>query len=611
VTSYLGYDPDRLPLLWDAMSAAESELSNIRCTDPDARAGILKVSGVATLLRARWMPFVRSLIHCSTLTGYQPATIGGGDLVNSYLAFLIAGNGWRTSTDPLAPAPMPITVDHARALAVWLNDHGDELDDTELAALQLMLGEILATPAVANAFTTSLSADGLSTLVGELGQRAIDIELHVVGGGFADGEEDVLATVDALFATLGGIIALSRDSHDIHAGAAAGELIEALPAMDPYGAANLIVSLDLDANTLARIATTLISIEHDEQLDEAAYTNGIRAIDTLLGAVIDTPGGASRLLVAMAQEPQALFNASDPTLTNTILLTGTTPDALLSAKDQALVLPALLLAIRHSLDDPIAPYNDRNPEIVSVAAEIAAPYLIELFLKSPAAFAYPSSDQTDIRRFFIRTPEILATLMSSRDLLATRFDHPLTGNLKADEKTLFELAQLTGVLDRLYSDAKIKPAIINQAIWGLGWTVVGTLGRLATPAPYKVAVGPTTAGTKYLLEWLGLGPDDVNELQAAVSANISDRSTLIAALVVDTTFASLVAKGAISQRTIPPPPPDLDADDLAQSYVVALQAWATATGLDTEVVRQVLLASRTLINPNTAAFDSMSDDEQD
>lgn len=595
----MGYDVDLIGSLLEAMRRSKDELDGIRTSDPEGVAAASRVAAATGTLNDHWIPFLRSLLSCSAMTGYTPASIADGDLANSWLNSLVHGGAWRTSTDPLAMADEPMSFEQAAQLAVWLSDHGDdldaELDDREVIDLDQQLAEIAAVPSLASAFLANLTPAGLTNLVDELGGRRAGLMIMEFGGGLTEQQVAEVATIDAAMVDLAGIIVMC--SADNPYATPTGQLVS---EMDPYAASLLVRNLQLGADDLAAVAAALIEREQQD-VSTAAYVCGVRAADILMTTILATADGPSRFVVAVADSPGLLLSsAHDPHPANQILLAGTVP-TVLSPSEQAAVIPSFIDYIIEITARPVEPYADHNLDIFEVTGALMAPYLVQLF-DSANNPLLAGEEMQQAWNFIFDNPALLQYFVDERGRMTLASTEPLGVDLAADRKTLLEFSTLLGLLDGLYEQGEVRVAERDRAEWELSWSLLDLLPDIL-PIPGVAQAGGNLAllGLQQLLDRAGWAPAEVEQVRIDAVHDISTKKAIVASIVAGSMFRTFVEQGRIPPQTPPPPVPDVNGDRVALSYVESMQEWAGQVDVDAETIWLVLAASDQLLNPYEAA----------
>jgi hypothetical protein len=96
----MGYDPQRVAVLRSRMDEAQRDLSNLRCSDPDAADATRVVTAAMQNLANLWIPIIDTVLRVDPMSKYQPVGVH---------------EGWSYSTDPLDPLACP-TADGVSSL---------------------------------------------------------------------------------------------------------------------------------------------------------------------------------------------------------------------------------------------------------------------------------------------------------------------------------------------------------------------------------------------------------------------------------------------------------------------------------------------------------------
>ena len=609
MSGYLGYDPDRLTMLREAMTRAEADLASIRCTDVDATSAMQTVRGARSTMNDIWLPFTNSLFQCRAMDGYSPTSIDPGDLINSWLGLTATRRGWRLATDPLpavaGPALEPMTIEAARALGEALSGPAgrEPMTGDEVAWLQGRLVEVANHPELVAAFLPAFTTVGWANVCnqfGEIRQHAITEALLYDRSINAD-EHGQWAGIDAVFASLGRIL---NDNQRVHPSSDRAVLLK---DMTPYAAALLVQQLDFDADTLADVARELIERERLSLYYPEETNTGPRAADLLMTTMLATPTAATTYVIKTLDDPAlVLAVAFDPALGNTMLATGTDPASM--APEQAeQAIPVLIDWVLN--ESTSTPYLVYNPFLAIAAADLIAPYLLPVLRPDAAGFGMSAQQREAIENLLIANNAALDHLLAARERIAASVSSAISdpdASFAARKDAVHDLAGVLAIVDTMARAADIRDAERVVAEYELAWSIIGmgadaASSLIETPA-VAGAVGSAGAILRAFTESIGLEPTSVAEVRASSLNHFDVATSLAGASVVCAVFDAMTAAGRIAPGTAPPPLPDLDAAHVGATYAHDFNEWLD--DLEPDVAKELDAIKQTIASDHEAETDA-------
>ena len=606
MSGYLGYSPDLVESLRNAMTRAEAELASIRCTDVDARAAMQSIARARATLNDTWLPFTNSLFQCRALDGYTPRTIDPGDLINSWLDLVATGRGWRLATDslptPAGPTFEKMTIEAARTLGEALSGPAGEQTMTvdEISWLQGRLAEVAGRPELVAAFLPAFTTVGWANVCNQFGetrQHAIT-EALLFDGSISVDERAAWVGIDAVLASLGRILDENQHAHP------ASDRSLLLPDMTPYAAALLVQHLDFDADTLAEVARELIERERVD-LYSAEETNvGPRAADLLMATMLATPSGAAAYVSTTLDDPGLVLDvAFDPALGNTMLTAGTDPASMTPAQAKE-AIPVLVGWILNESTSSL--YMAYNPLLAVAAADLIAPYLLPILRPDADSFGMNTKERRAIANLIVDSDAALDHLLAARERIATALGTAIsdpTATFAARKDAVHDLAGVLGIIDTMVRAADIREAERVVAEYELAWSLIGAGANGASSyvenPTASAAVGSAGTAVRAMTEWFGLEPTSVAEVRATSLNHFDVVTTVAAASVVCATFDALVSAGRIPPGTVLPPLPDLDQAHVGVAYSHDFSQWLDE--LDPDVADELDAIKQTIASDHEAA----------
>jgi hypothetical protein len=565
----MGFDRELVDALGRAIRVATADLETITSADVEARSAIGVVRAAGSALRNTWGPFTNGLVLCGALTGYQPAMIGAGELMFSWIASLAAQRRWSVSTDPLAPSPAPITVEQARSLGAALSGAAGEqpMTDEEIAWLADQLAVIAGRPELRAAFLGALTPTGWIDVANQLGQRRQErvTEAVLYDGEVSPDDAAGWAAIDRVFAGLAAVAATDPLSH--------------VDGLDPYAAALLAQGLHLDAETLAALARDLIERERRDFDGPITTNRGPRAADILLTTILMTDGGPTAFVMETLDDPSLLLlTADDPEIGNAVAIAGVAPE-LMSAEQAAVAIPILARWIPEAANTTLG--SQANDRLALAMAGIATPYFLPL-LKRQGAYGMTDEEKKAIGDLIIGDAQAFEVVLQHRDAVLDPFSTVGLGysDLRA---AVGDVAATIGIVDTFVRAATVLRGREEREQWELAWSVTGLIADVPSAIGESMAwnlASPGLEAGKAFIEWLGAGPASEVEVNSSSLATQDVVTSVAAASLVCTTFAEMAAEDHIPPGCPLPPLPDLSERDVGGSYKAAFEVWLATSGID-------------------------------
>lgn len=609
MSGYLGFDVDLVDSLRSAMTRAEAKLADIRCADVEAQTAMGAINRARAIMNDTWIPFTNSLFQCRAMDGYAPVALDPGDLINSWLGIVAAQRGWRVASDPLptpaGPAFEPMTIDAARALGDALSGPAgaETMTDEEIAWLQSRLAEVASRPQLVAAFLPAFTTVGWANVCNQLGrtrQHAVT-EALLYDGSISVAEQSRWTGLDAVFASLGQILAANQRSHP------RSDSTVLLTDMTPYAAALLVQQLDLEIDTLVKVSRELIERERID-LYSAAETNiGPRAADLLMTTMLAAPLAATTYVMTTLDDPGLVLDAAfDPAVGNAMLSAGTDPAVMTPAQAEQ-ALPVLVDWVLN--ESTSSPYMSYNPRLALVAADLIAPYLLPVLRPDADSFGMSDKERKAIEDLIIADNAALDHLLAARERIAANLTTAISdpdATFAARKDAVHDLAGVVAIIDTMVRTADIREAERVVAEYELAWTIIGMGANTAssfieTPV-VSGAVGSAGTALQKLTQAFGLEPTSVAEVRASSLNHFDVVTTVAAASVVCATFDAFVSAGRIPLGTALPPLPDLGQAHVGVTYSHDFNEWLD--DLDPEVANELDALKQTIASDHEAQADA-------
>ena len=199
----------------------------------------------------------------------------------------------------------------------------------------------------------------------------------------------------------------------------------------------------------------------------------------------------------------------------------------------------------------------------------------------------------------------LQHVLGERDRIGAGLAAPPPSDVDARIGAVKDIAELLGYVDTMRTASAIQSAEQAQAEWELMWTVVGGLVSLIPlSAPYAVATGVATAGLRAGLEAAGVGPRSVASVRAETLQSFATMTTVASAVLLCSTFDSMVANGQVPPDAEPPPVPDLAAEHPGLEYDTAVLGWLQRSGFEDAVQDELNGTKQQIASTHEMAVDA-------
>lgn len=608
MSGYCGYDIALVGELRLAISRALDELDGVRCTDVEAAAAMRVVGAARSTLRDSWLPFTAGLLSCRAMTGYEPATIADGDLINSWLRDESARRRWRTATDPLGgtvvSAGAALSAEQVSAIGSALSGAagGEPMTEAEISWLAAALEHIAARPGLVAAFLPSLTTIGWSNVCNQLGrsrQRFVT-DAVMFGSDISADERLDWAATDRVFAGLGAILLADRAVHP------ESDPTLLLDDMTPYAAALLTAQLRLDADTLAATAREIVEREQ-LLLDHPPETVlGPRAADLLFAAMLATTRAPTAYVMLTTDAPQLAMEATDdPDLAHRLVRTGTDPVNMTAAQAE-LAMPALVRWILDARTRPSSTVYDLD--LAATLADLVAPHLLQLLGATHDGYGLSSRERSAIESFILDDAAAFDRLLAERERIVGAFADPLPSDAIGRITALDDIAAMLAIIETMQRSRTIHTAEREQAEWDLMWDLVGRAASVVPlPGAWSVVPGTSLTVLRKALELAGIGPDSVGSVRRTALRSLDTMTTIAAATMVCAAFDEMTASGRIPPGAPPPPAPDPSARHVGSAYSDAFEAWLVASDLDAHVALELNGLKQTIASDHEAARNANDD----
>jgi hypothetical protein len=578
VTGFMGYDPEHLGWLRDAMVRTVDDLATIRCTDPSAADAIAVVRRAQSALSERWLPFLERIRGCVVMEAYTPVRVPRDDLRLAGFTAL-EDSGWRFLTDQVPAHGEPaMTERQARAIATALmeGDIGDLLDDEEeIAWLARSLDAIGRDPALAGAFVGIMprSSQRWAAICDVLAHR----HLHRTDRA---SEEAALA--------------------------AAGRLLDlpVLGTMEPYAAALVLVRLDLDDHTLASAAYSITkrwwigpspgTLWYDQPKGQEATA------DVLFAHLATRPAAATDYLWFAATHPPILFTtAADQTHTEELIRVGLDPAHVDATRAGEIVAPMLdwFVGGVGNAGDP-APFG---PSLHQLAATMSVPWLA-FFASRAHEWGWTYDDGERALREIVTDSAAVDRIRAG---LGTWIDAALATGMPGDHDAfrsgLDALASSVSQLLWVFRDEAIRDAADMRWFVDVGVFIADHVRGLLKIHPLvNVAID---AGQPYLLEqfeeW-GIIPEDMDDVRSQEDALRRGELLVLPVALVTAMTRDLVAAGLVPDDALDALELDLADTDCPEREVHdRLKAFVADLPADAETRDAMWMAVHAFLNASS------------
>lgn len=597
MSAYLGYNPDLIEPLLNAMDNAQLELVGLLSTDPAVTGPVAKLRHVADGLRLSWIPAVRAVIFDNSMASEPPANTFGFRWDVTTPLGTGADSHWRTMVDPLV-APGALATEN---FATWLEDQGEDFDEADILFIENQLTLIKASPRLIAVLYDKVGPDGVNALLDTLGEehRHDRLKWVVYDAEEINGWKDLHAgqpsVADGAIRQLSEVVALAQA-----AGIEKRTAMQLCATLEPYAAALVVQHSGLDTDELADVAAAVIRREYQSDPASDSHHRGVAASDILMATVLRTPDGPSRFILGL-QDDYALIvrSASDWTVVDRILREGTAPGSMSDA-ELARALPPLLAYIALEAQWPDSHGNVDDEDFELLAARLTSPHFLQLFDPSQDLFELDESQRSELWQAIAASETARQYFVVEHERVLAPFIRPLGHDAAADIHALKDLGTLIGLLDTLYVQGRVTVAERDEALWGATWMAVGLTANAVPGIGSKIGAKAALVAFKGVLENAGWGPDKPDQVRHDVLAETNLRATIVAAGLVAATFDTFVEEGKIPQDTALPPLPDADSEFVAVEYLAALETWVNDAGLDPVLRLWLTSCAYSVMSPSAA-----------
>ncbi len=568
MTGFLGYDNDRLMNLRSAMDRALLELSDLHISDPEANATLQLVRRAHVAIADRCLPPLRALLSCQASTTYAPARLQRNDIAVARLATLQLTHGWSVVADPLSPRPHSMTIEDAQSLGWALSQtHLKSLTkNAEISWLATSLAEIAQRPELVAAFLANMTDDAWRHLCDQLGDDRITLlSTLTVEGRLSDDNRSRLASIDAVFAHLGTIMASGSAT--------------ALNTMHPYAAAMLVQHLQLSARDLATLSVDLI--RHYRVGGWADVQRpGPGTGDLLMRTMLDTPGAPAAFMLLIANDPAVVLDsAHNHALAEQLILEGTNP-ARITTQQAGTVIPSLARYLLSSNAAQSGFYGQPVRDKSAFAVDLIAPWLLQFTATHHNDWHFANGEGARLLATIINDGEAFARLSLRRSEIAAGLSVTIATAGDSGRHAVEDLAAILGLIDALARQHNIARAAEERQLWNIGFALISVAAaQLPGGAIATVGAGLSLAALRKLLVQHGIAPKDAQAVEHDTLYALDWQTTVAAATVVCLTFDEMTRDGRIAAHTPPPPLPDPHAAAPGARYSSDFEMWLDTANL--------------------------------
>ncbi len=568
MTGFLGYDNDRILNLRSAMDRALLELSDLHISDPEANATLQLVRRAHVAIADRCLPPLRALLSCQASTTYAPARLQRNDIAVARLATLQLTQGWSVVADPLNPRPHSMTIEDAQSLGWALSQtHLKSLTkNAEISWLATSLAEIAQRPELVAAFLANMTDDAWRHLCDQLGDDRITLlSTLTVEGRLSDDNRSRLASIDAVFAHLGKIMASGSAT--------------ALNTMHPYAAAMLVQHLQLSARDLATLSVDLI--RHYRVGGWADVQRpGPGTGDLLMRTMLDTPGAPAAFMLLIANDPAVVLDsAHNHALAEQLILEGTNP-ARITTQQAGTVIPSLARYLLSSNAAQSGFYGQPVRDKSAFAVDLIAPWLLQFTATHHNDWHFANGEGARLLATIINDGEAFARLSLRRSEIAAGLSVTIATAGDSGRHAVEDLAAILGLIDALARQHNIARAAEERQLWNIGFALISVAAaQLPGGAIATVGAGLSLAALRKLLVQHGIAPKDAQAVEHDTLYALDWQTTVAAATVVCLTFDEMTRDGRIAAHTPPPPLPDPHAAAPGARYSSDFEMWLDTANL--------------------------------
>lgn len=531
--AFMGYDPERIGWLREAMRTAATGLAAIRSSDPAIATSIARIRTVQRSLEDTWLPVLDGLRACAVMSDFTPVHLDGADARTSVL-FMLQGYGWQVTADPgaaLGDTSQPVTAAEARAIGALLSrlDGGDLLDsDAEIAWLAARLRVIAGDPHLLAELEVNLDAPWVLAVLGDERLAAAQ-----------DGRTGQIGQLDAIIA---GVVAALP---------AAASLLDEL---DPYAAALVLRDLRLDGTELAAACQQILLRWRNPPDDTGDWPDWIGptfTADVLFPLLVADPAAAQDFLRRAAGHPDIVFRTTDDgELVGDLLVTGTDP-----AHASVAAAGDILVPILEWLDAESSWFDDGmiggGYDVRDLLGAWIAPWLLQ-FQARPEDWDWSSDRGEAALRFVLADGASFDSLVRAmHEWQTTMFDHPfMDAEGYIDDLWLGDitkmLANLRSAMEAEEVDDAKRARFWIDLVIGVGVNTATSLVRgTGAGALASTLLPPTVAEIEDRLAGIGWFPASVDDAARSAHATRVQQATTAGVVAITAFVMQMIAAGEL------------------------------------------------------------------
>lgn len=547
--AYMGYDPERVGWLRDALRRNADTLDTVRCNDPLAISAIARVHACRTSILDVWLPVVSALLRCEALTSPPTLHLDPTDLRDSFW-LSIQATGWNVITDPDGTTHTRLTRAQALTLGETLakGDLSAWVDTPEeLDWLREQLQTILDSQVLVAAFATGVGDWAwLFDVVTDEWRLA------------APGRQVQIENIIPLLA--GAYVAatpLGPAGPALPAGPAAVWTPSIIDVIEPSAAALLIRSLPATAAQLAQWCDQILLRWTTQPVDRTSWADvgvpGPTTADLLFPLLIARSPAAAAFLSAAADHPQIVFaTTNDGALVNQLLLTGTDPSVVSPEQAGAIIVP-MIRYLRDAEPWMHSGILGGGFDAHDLVGPLIAPWLPFMGARAED-WDWTYADGDNALRWVLKDGTSMDALVIALDERQNQLaSTPMMGlDGRINDAALFDLATMFAQFNLAFRDEEINDATANRIWINLTLQTINTVSSLvsarATVPWVSVAstVIPYVAnGSEWMATNIGWLPPDEEQAVAVAMPRFGDRMAATAVVAVAAGVAQLVAEGRL------------------------------------------------------------------
>ena len=498
MTTFLGFDADRVNALRRAMRAALDELDSLRCDDPAVPDASVDIRGVQHLLRDRWIGIVDGLA-LATLYDYRVAAAQGLDVLTAqtanthdHLAVSLGDTALVDRFEALATARLFAAAD----LAMHPNDPAWQARVAQLdAAIATMtaLCEVAPTSA-GNRFTF---LDRLDPYAAALALRTLELNDH------------------ELSSLVGHLLRRWHDGNRVGDGPLTGWRDQSVRGANP-----------------ADIAMPLLSAR---------------------------PAAALEFLRQSTDRPELVLGSAESEATVEALLTAALSPSMVNAHEAGAVLRPLLDWTFGEGGRVFQPFDMDTADPKPALAAAVTPWLLE-FRPRANEWGWTPAEGDRILRLLLSDDAAMQRLIASLDMWRANAAtvHLRDADGRLDARALEDIAEMFSQLHLALRDAAIDQRSANrfwvdltvmaaqQVASGIVFPEAGPLGSFVA----SQGVGLGTDGAVAALDQFGLLPESRATAAAAEQVHFGDRTADTAVAMVVAVVGELIAAGKLPSNSL-------------------------------------------------------------